>query len=689
MITSPLNLSPGALLDCINFVPDIVQGYTSFQGYERVDGQDKPSDMSYWIVGFTDGETEPSIGDTVTGVASGKTGVVLSAPAVESGSWDDNDAAGSFFLTRVDGSFTDDEELQVAGLKIAVADGIGTQGGYEPTDIDTHQDMLHSAVDAQRDNINAVPGSGDILGTFIFNGIMYAFRNNEEETEACLYKEDSTTGWTQIEFGKTLYFTDGGTYEPSKDETVTGDVSGATANIDRVIVQSGSWSDGDAAGYLVISSQAGTFEAEDLDIGGEFDIATVSGDSSDITLSTDGFFRFITFNFYGVEEYEEIYFADGVNKAHAFDGTTLTPIDTGMEAAGHTDAPTHLTVHKNYLYLAFDGGSLQRSSLGNPVTVNGVTGADEIGLGENITGLAALPGDAFAGLCRNQTWLFFGTPDTDFTQKRHASDTGAIDKSVQLVAGQLIYLDDQGITTLAATEKFGNFISNSLSRAVQPFIDGQKNSVVCSTVIPSRNQYILFFNNQTAACFFIADSLVQAVTILHLEHQVSCAYTGEDASGNEIALIGCEDGHVRQLYSGYDMDGTAFDGYIRLPYYHYKTPRRNKRFTGVTVENTVDGVLPVTIKLLVDFNYGASSVPISVAATSTSATKGGFWSGLKSYGEFYYDQPLVSSEISSYIQGVGYNMSILVTRPKENAWSPPITLSGCIIEFINMGKTGI
>ena len=31
-------------------------------------------------------------------------------------------------------------------------------------------------------------------------------------------------------------------------------------------------------------------------------------------------------NFYAVEQYEELYFVDGVNKAHAFDGSILTPI---------------------------------------------------------------------------------------------------------------------------------------------------------------------------------------------------------------------------------------------------------------------------------------------------------------------------------------------------------------------------
>lgn len=78
---------------------------------------------------------------------------------------------------------------------------------------------------------------------------------------------------------KVVAFTSGGTTEPGIGDKITGATSGGTAIIKKVMVTSGTWAGGDAAGFLLLDqgSLTGSLTAENAGING-------SG-SDDITLS--------------------------------------------------------------------------------------------------------------------------------------------------------------------------------------------------------------------------------------------------------------------------------------------------------------------------------------------------------------------------------------------------------------------
>jgi hypothetical protein len=75
-----------------------------------------------------------------------------------------------------------------------------------------------------------------------------------------------------------LYYTSGGTYEIQDDDTIEGDTGGATATVHDVILQSGTWAGGDAAGYIWIKSVTGTFQSETISVGANSNVATIDGD---------------------------------------------------------------------------------------------------------------------------------------------------------------------------------------------------------------------------------------------------------------------------------------------------------------------------------------------------------------------------------------------------------------------------
>lgn len=74
-----------------------------------------------------------------------------------------------------------------------------------------------------------------------------------------------------------LDFTSGGTHQPSIGDEVEGASSGAAAIIESVTLDSGTWAGGDAAGSFTLRRKIGTFSSENLNIGGESNVASTDG----------------------------------------------------------------------------------------------------------------------------------------------------------------------------------------------------------------------------------------------------------------------------------------------------------------------------------------------------------------------------------------------------------------------------
>jgi phage gp36-like protein len=84
---------------------------------------------------------------------------------------------------------------------------------------------------------------------------------------------------------KKIAYTSGGTYEIVAGDTI---VQGSThALVDEVVLSTGTWAGGDAAGDLYLSDQVGDFAAGNLDVGSHSNAATVAGNSTDTVYAVD------------------------------------------------------------------------------------------------------------------------------------------------------------------------------------------------------------------------------------------------------------------------------------------------------------------------------------------------------------------------------------------------------------------
>ena len=406
MVTPPITVNPGFARVSVNYEP-LEQGYMRIDGFERFDGQPKPSDASYWILDFDAGVAAINEGDIVTGQTSGATGEALIDAVLESGTYGGSDGVGYNVLVNLSGTFQNNENLQVSAVTKSVADGLTKKRGADTDALDNT--YLQDAIETTRADILAVPGSGNMRGAWVFKGLAYAFRDNAGATAVDMYKE-TTAGWVKQDLGETLDFTSGGTYVIKEGDTVTGATSAATAVVKRVIITSGTFGAGTAAGRLIVYSVSGTFQAENLDVGANLNVATIAADAAPNTLAAGGRFDFVNSNFGGHSGTNRMYGCDGKSLGWEWDGAVFVPIITGMTA----DTPAHVFVHKKHLFFSFTGGSVQHSGIGDPYAWTILSGAAELAIGEEITGFSGNATKTLTIFGRNKIAILYGTSAADW-----------------------------------------------------------------------------------------------------------------------------------------------------------------------------------------------------------------------------------------------------------------------------------
>lgn len=666
IVTPAIRTPSGHVIAASNYEP-LERGYHRIDGFERFDGQTKPSEASYWVLNFDAGTAEFVEGETVTG-AGGATGVALIDAVVESGSYGGSDADGYLVLTEVSGTFNNDEALTGSIAGAATADGTATQRGADNDTDDTT--WIRDAIETARTNIATVPGSGRIRGVWVYDGDAYAFRDNAGGT-ACVMFKATTAGWVAQDLGYRVSF-DTGTGEISAGNTVTGLASGASGTVTRVAQRTGAWDDGDAAGQLIFASiSGGPFQnGEQLQVGAVTK-ALADGASEAITLPAGGHYECLNKNFYGASNLKRMYGVNGVGTAFEWDGTVFVPIVTGMT----TDTPNHIHEYKKHLVLSFPGGSSQNSSTGNPYEWDPLTGAAELGIGENITGYSKYAKSLIVFGHGNVSELY-GNDTADFVLDPVSEEAGGVEWTVQVIS-QPIYLDDQGIRKLTSTPSYGDFSLGTISEMIAPLVRAKKKAGITATasvICRTKGQYRLFYSDNTAVTIFLGRKNPECMP-QDLGMVVRCACSSEDSDGNEIMLFGSDDGYVYELDAGTSFDGEAITAFIRLPFNHVGSPTQEKRWHSATLE--IDADASVEIGMTADYAYADPDLPAITAQSFTIQGGGGFWDE-SNWDEIYWSAP-VEGKAYCDLSGLGENVSITVIS--EATYEAPHTIHGITLHY--------
>ena len=577
LVTPALQIPPGVCIDATNFVPEISGGYRRVGGYERYDGHVKPSEQVYYVATVVL-SVAVTVGQTITGVTSAKTAKVI---AVQD--------ATHLVVTRRSGAFTAGETLNVSGSPVGTLTSMVTGADTKLLDV-TYQALT---ADDYRTDISAIPGSGSVLGVWVYNGDVYAFRTNAGATATVMYKA-TTSGWT------------------------------------------------------IVTTPA---------------------------LVKDGRYEFVNYNFSGASTGLKMYGCDGKNKAFQFDGTTYTEITT----TGSPETPSHIAAHKNRLFLSILG-SMFVSPPGAPTGAWAAVGstAAEIGVGDLITGMMPLPGDNNTGALvvygRNKTAILYGSATASWAITVAAPDAGAIANTVQF-ASMALALDDRGVTSLAATQAFGNFAAASVSKAVQPYIDRRVGLAVASSVLRSQDQYRLYFSDGAGLVFRVSNGKVSSVMPILYPDAVTCIVSGENINGEEVVFFGSDNGMVYQAEVGTSFDGSDIEAWCRLAFNAESGPLIRKRWRRAVLELSVPSYANISCSYEQD--YGSTTIPVAVSETSAQIGGGGFWDQF-TWDEFTWDSPLISPPTFN-LAGTSQNLSLIFWSRDD--LSSPFTIQSVILTF--------
>ena len=214
-VVSPnLVVKPGRLRSSKNYEPRTVGGYRRIDGYERYDGQPKPSLANQAFFNIDAVTNTVAVGDKLTGSISSAVAYVVGETAGVGTAYDFPDT---------DDLFVDNDVLTnvTQGNTYATVD-LSTTAMYGPytTNSSTLSGFIGAAQGVRRALIGAVPGSGIIRGIFRLSGDLYAFRDNAGATATDLYKATSA-GWVLQTLGHKIAYTTGATAKLIRGEVIT------------------------------------------------------------------------------------------------------------------------------------------------------------------------------------------------------------------------------------------------------------------------------------------------------------------------------------------------------------------------------------------------------------------------------------------------------------------------------------
>lgn len=660
LVTTSLEINPASAIDMKNYAPGISGGFERAAGFEVYDGRPSASDALYYILPCNISATINN-GDTIVGESSAATGHIIKVNASD------------VVFTKATGTFLANERLLVSSVEKARTTGIAEYKGASTAKLDFEYYEL--AADIYRADITAVTGSGIIRGIWDYKGDRYAFRDNAGGTAGAMWKSTST-GWMAVSLGYEIGF-NLGSVEIAEGMTITGNTSSATALVKRVLLRTGTWAGGDATGYMVIENITGTFaNPEILRVGATHSAYSITSQQA-ITLPPGGRYEFINYNFTGSPDTLRIYGCNNVGTAFEFDGTVFAKIRTGMTI----DVPKFITAHAGHLFLAF-GGSLQHSSKNLPYQWTAITGAAQLGMGADVTGMIPVPqsssiSGALLVLTETKAAILNGTGIIDWVLSDYNNDIGAVPYTVQTV-GTAIFTDNRGLFRFDQSVTAASFEMGAISRLVQPFIDKMRGTITASCIVRNKNQYRLFFSDgQCLVLNFYQDAngLTIRYGLYDYGMPVRCIVSATDSTGKEVIFFGSDDGKIYQADKGNTLNGTAMEYWVRLAFNHSKSPRIKKAYRRAIVEVASKGI--TTLKINADISYSDPGTPSSSIVTIENTGLGGYWDSAV-WNEFFWDGMIVSPA-NVRLYGSGTNVSMLFYG---NYKEPRHTINSIMLHYI-------
>jgi len=315
--------------------------------------------------------------------------------------------------------------------------------------------------------------------------------------------------------------------------------------------------------------------------------------------------RFLKYNWSG----PKVLLTDGVNPAATYDGTTYTQI-TDSNAP---NSPKFAASFSKHMFLAgdpTDNYNLYFSAPLDETDYDPANGAGVINVGFPIVQIKAF---------RDQLYIF-GTTNikrlegnniSDFILREVTDDLGCMaSDSVVEIAGDLLFLSQDGLRPISGTNKIGDVNLETMSKNIQSIFTDVVFDIdlsgLSSVVIHQKSQVRFFFaaaesqgiiagfrqNNQTNALGFEYGQL--------LGISASCSSSGY-LGQYEFVIHGDSEGKVHRQEQGNDFDGDPIISVYQTPFLHMEDPEQRKIFYTVATYLRSEGDNEIILSVIYDY----------------------------------------------------------------------------------------
>lgn len=637
LISPPGFAKPGTCRFATNYEEEFGGGYARAGGFERVDGRPAPHLAEYVVLEAEAGFSGLITGARIEGDTSGAEGTVI---------WIKPDFT-QIALTRLTPGFTFEEEtVSLASTVVGVVTNAAPM-----IDSFLDNDIAFLAAEEYRQFIQKPPGTGPVRGVAVIDNKLFAWR---DDGSAMKLWRATATGWVQVNLRFTVQFTAGTSAYVDGGSLVQGSVN---AIIRRVALQSGIWTGGTAAGYLVI----------DAPIGGDFiagaatgsGAATLAGPQTPNQLLAGGRVETFTHNFTGLTTTRRLYGCDGVNIEFEFDGDIWAPIVTGMGSR----RANHVFVHKNHLFYSY-GPSLQSSGTAEQYKWTPIFGAAELTTGDEITNLINISGSesnaALMVTCRDSVWVLYGNDRDNFDFKKISDESGAQSYSGLNMMGPIAF-DRDGFNRYPPTDTFGNFGYESASRAIEPLV---RNAVVrASVLVKGRSRFRCFFDD---GIVISATPVRGGFAWMPLDYgriiNVAC---GTEINGVYRVFMGDDDGWVLEADVGRSFDGEDITAGLRLSSMNQRSSVTEKQYRHFFLQTEAGSAF----QLAAGSEFSDSDPSIAASSINQPVDfqrqlgSGLFWD-FSSWDQAYWDGAAVSRPRYD-INGAGLSLTVLFSSSSD------------------------
>lgn len=357
---------------------------------------------------------------------------------------------------------------------------------------------------------------------------------------------------------------------------------------------------------------------------------------------------------------------DSVTPSNSFTEFT-SAISSDLEGA------THVVRFKTTVFFA-KNSNLYYSAVSNESDFSATSGAGSINVGEEITGLTVFR-EQLIIFTKNTVQRITGSSFANWELQPITESIGCVDgNTIQEVGGDIMYLADDGIRLLSATDRIGDFAlglpSDIIAKDASEFISATNQ--FSSITIRKKAQYRIFsfIESQQAGgaqgllvTKFIAQGssgLAWGKTKGIKVNVIDSDYT----STVETICFGNTDGYVYKLDTGSSFDGGNIEAIYESPFMPVTDPQIRKTFYKHTLYLEPLGTTNFTVGLKFDFDrIPANGVLQPATQTITSTGSAVSFYGNPSYVYARTESfTATASQTAFVIQDVAYTVGTNIDK---------------------------